>query len=61
MQQTYWIQHYVSDAILRRTSHAGLNFLRMQFKPTVRYIIKWMTSGTQSKFSKISQEIHKGL
>lgn len=42
MQQAYWTQHYVSNAILRRTSHAGLNFPRMQFKPTVRYIIKWM-------------------
>ena len=42
MQQAYWTQHYVSDAILKTTSRAGLNFPRMQFKPTVRCIIKWM-------------------
>lgn len=36
--------------------HSSLTSRRRQ-----RYIMKWMTSGTWSKFSKTSQEIHKGL
>lgn len=42
MQQPCWAPHCISDAILRKSSHAGLNFPRMQFEPTVRCTIKWM-------------------
>ena len=45
MQQSCWTPHYISDAILRKSSHAGLNFPRTQFEPTVRCTIKWMERG----------------